>query len=393
MDTQKRAIIDKVLSEAAEHYRVETADSVKKEDLLVFFKLAYSEQFNAEDYHNQEGVARRWEWRNLKNPDISSRQFPSWVCRDSKTNAIVGHFGTMPVSLKYKGASYPAAWGIDLIATPRYRKSGIASFLVSSVLKNTKNNLSLFLLAGLNDYVVEKVFKKVGFIHLGHIPAYIRINKLDNILQSKIRIGILARLMGIFGDILLNLLYVPSYLRGLKYRNRETTIAEVESFDTSFDRLWEKTSGSFPVVIKRDSKHLNWRFVTQPYWKYKIFKAERNGELKGYIVLREGKSRGLRVGVVSDIFCVPDDIRTIDSLIIFVIKTFKKKRDIDLIRCDMLHRNFERILRKFGFIRMRSSSHFMVTNIHRDMDPNFVANRDNWFVNYADCDLDLSGRR
>jgi len=115
-----------------------------------------------------------------------------------------------------------------------------------------------------------------------------------------------------------------------------------------------------------------------------------SGEIKGYTVLREGKSRGLQVGIISDVFANPDDEDTIGALFAFAIKYFKRNTQIDLIRCDILNGKFEYCLKKMGFIRMFSKSHFMVTNIKDSLDQKFIYDKNNWFVNYADCDLDLS---
>ena len=392
---QKEQKIRKVITRVEKRYKVETADSVEKKELVNFFKEAYSDQFNAADYQNGEEILKRWEWANLNNPNIYAKQFPAWVCKDNKTNRIVGHFGIIPVLLKFKNSCHPAAWGRELIVLPKFRKLGIGPFLVDTVLRNIKDKVVLFLIAGLSNHSYA-IFKKFSFVDLRYIPLYVRINKPDKILQSKIRNRILARLLGIFAGVALKILYLFSYIRMSKYNTSENIlITEIANFDDSFDKLWEKASICFPIIIKRNSVNLNWRFVHQPYWKYRIFKAEskEDREIKGYVVLREGKSRGLRVGIVSDLFAPADDIHTIASLINFTIKYFGKKRDLDLIRCDILNRRFEQILKNFGFISIRSNSHFMLTNIHQDLEFDFVTSPDQWFINYADCDLDLSGRR
>src|SRR4030042_1463904 len=114
-------LMSRVLSKAAANYRVETAGSVDTEDLIDFFKRAYSDQFNAGSYHDRARILKRWEWANLNNPNIYDREFPSWVCKDNREGKIVGHFGIMPVSLKVKNLLYPAAWSRDLIVLPELR--------------------------------------------------------------------------------------------------------------------------------------------------------------------------------------------------------------------------------------------------------------------------------
>ena len=391
LDSESKNRIDKVLSRVARHYTIESADLTKMEELVSFFRSAYSDQFNAADYKNTEEITKRWEWANRKNPNIDGGQFPAWLCKDNKNNDILGHFAVIPTSLKFRDQHYPAVWGRDLVILPKFRKLGIGPLLVDNVLKNTKDKSVAFLIAGLNDDVYG-IYKKFGFTDLGFIPLYVRGNSVSAILRHKMHDNILTRILGILLGGLLKVLYAIYCIPFFKYSsNKNIVIKEIKEFDSSFDKLWEKTSPYFPIIIKRDSKTLNWRFVRQPYWKYRIFKAEtrNSGELKGYVILREGKSKGLSVGVISDMFCQPDDIYTIGTLVDFTVKYFKKKDDISLIRCNILHKSFVSILKKSGFISIPSNSRFMFTNVRRDLDSDFAANPENWFINYADSDLDF----
>lgn len=387
--------LQKVLLEAGKNYRVETAAGIKKEDLIDFFKLAYSDQFNAADYENEEEFTKRWEWANLMNPNIYENFFPAWVCKDNKNNKIVGHCGLIPVLLKFKDICYPAAWVRDLIVPLKHRRSGIGSFLFDTVLKKNKDKFAMFLLAGTNDSGVV-FYKKLGCFYLGHMPLFIRINRLADILETRLHNRLSIRFLAAFGGNFLNFLNMFSCKRSFKFdEGDQILITQIHDFDDSFDKLWENASSGFTIITERNRDSLNWRFVKQPYWRYKIFKAEskRTREIKGYLVLREGKSRGFRVGVISDLFADSKDTPTIASLINFAIKFFEKKDNIDLIRYDILNRNFSNILKNFGFMSIPSNSHFLISTIRQGLDLNFVVNRNNWFIDYADSDLDLSAQK
>jgi GNAT superfamily N-acetyltransferase len=385
--------IAEVLEEARRLYKIEKADTAGKEDLVGFFKTAYADQFNAADYRNSDDILARWEWSNVKNPSVEAGEFPAWFCKDRKSEEIVGHLGVIPALIKIKGNYHRAVWGKDMIVPARWRGSGIASLLFDTAMKRMEDRASLFLLGGSNDYAVA-IYKRLGFTHLGYIPLYVRVLKPDAILQKGVGGAFPRGLLKFFGGIFLKIFDAPLWIAG-KGDSKNIRVKEITYFDGSFDILWEKASSIFPVIIRRDSENLNWRFVNQPYWNYKIFKAEdrESGKARGYVVLREGQSHGLPTGVISDLFALPDDASTIASLVIFAVNYFKKMGRVDLIRCDILSRGFGKILRKTGFIRIRSKSHFMVKCMNREFDPAFILNSDNWFINYADSDLDLSGRR
>ena len=182
---------------------------------------------------------------------------------------------------------------------------------------------------------------------------------------------------------------------GIRKRIRGKTgdirITEIARFDSSFDSLWEKASVSFGIIIRRDSAYLNWRFVDQPCREYKIFKAFRkeNGDPEGYIVLREGRSRGLKSGIITDIFASGSDPDILISLIDFAISFFAKRDDVALIRCDMLSRDVGKALKAHGFVKIHSSDRFMFTKVGNGIDADYIADPGNWFLDYSDSDLDL----
>mgnify|MGYP001583571419 FL=1 len=97
--------ISKILARVTKCYKVEPAHSAKSEELAYFFKAAYADQFNAAEYQNEKRVMERWEWSDIRNPQKYGIQSLSWICRENKSDRIVGYFGIMPVSLKYRNFS------------------------------------------------------------------------------------------------------------------------------------------------------------------------------------------------------------------------------------------------------------------------------------------------
>jgi len=375
-------------------YTVYPAQSAARSELVEFFKVAYSGEFNSAGYRDGNKIAEKWEWGNTRNPNRSGFRSTSWICRENNSGRIVGHFGIMPVSLRYKGAYYSAVWGRDLIVLPQFRKLGVGPLLTAFVLNEVRNEAAIFMIAGLNDQVY-KMYNKFGFADMGHIPLYVRINRLEPVIRSRMGSTVLAPLLSVFGSILLKVFYASLRVFGNDRRKAHAVcVDEVAFFDDSFNELWEKASASFNIIVRRDSAALNWRFVGQPYWTYKIFKASRKDkkEPSGYVVVREGHSRGLRTGVIADIFASGNEPDVIRALVDTAVSYFEKKEDIAIIRCDVLDKTVQRVLKKSGFILIPSDTRFMFTNIREDLDPNHFKDRNSWFVDYADSDLDLSGR-
>jgi len=384
-----------IMAGMANRYTVYPAQSADFSELAAFFRAAYADQFNASEYRDEKKIARKWEWANTRNPYKENFRSTAWICRENVSGKIAGHLGITPVSLKYKDGYYPGAWGRDLIVSPEFRTRGIGPFLVDSVLKEVKDEAAIFMIAGVRDHVYP-MYKKFGFSDMGHIPLYLRPNRPDHMIRGKVGRGLLSDILSILGNFAIKGFYTFSDARRyFSGRNKNISIAEISSFDDSFNKLWEEAGNSFDLIVRRDAAYLNWRFVSQDLWSYKIFKACRkdSSDASGYIVVRDGESRGVRTGVISDIFASSEDTETIASLFDFVIAYFAKRDDIALIRCDILNEKAAKAIKRSGFVNARSSERFMFINIKDGLDEAFFKDRGNWFINYADSDLDLSGQR
>ena len=79
-------------------------------------------------------------------------------------------------------------------------------------------------------------------------------------------------------------------------------IKELKDFDERFDRLWETVSNEYRVIVKRNSRYLNWRFIKNPGAQYRILGYCNKEELLGYAVL---KDYGKDLQVV-DLLTVPE---------------------------------------------------------------------------------------
>ena len=378
-----------ILNEARKHFDIVSAKDISREDIISFLKNAYSGEFNAGDYKDEELVLRRWKWANIDNPNISGGLFPSWFAVDKTGHEIAGHAGSIPVIIKVKNGYYPAIWGRDMIVLKKFRKRGIATLLFSSVMDQIKDRCRFFLLAGANDYAVA-IYKNIGFKHLGFIPLYVMPLDTGNIIDG-LSSGMPAlRLSKPFVRWFCNI--YRRITSSAKKRAPDITVKEIQDFDGSFDDFWERSSGRYNMIIKRGARELPWRFIDQPFRRYIVFKAEgSDGRLRGYTVLRESKNRGLKAGVISDLLVAPDDHEATAALLDFIVDFFRDVKKVDLIHFRILSPVVERAALRAGFFKVRSNSHLLMAQLG---DPGagegLSGDKNNWFLTGADSDLDLS---
>lgn len=383
--------VEDMIRQAQERFIVESAEGTSDEDIARFFKEGYSSAYNAPEYADPVRVLARWHWLNRENPNIGDLGFPAWFCRDRNTGEIAAHLAFTPVTASVHAKSYPAVWARDLMVLNRWRKSGIFALLFHVFMEKMKNRTAFTMLGGAHDYVVAR-YKKIGYVHLGYLPLYVCPVSSSKILRRYVKPKTIA---DISGNIMQYLLKGKRRIwnMSLSSEPRNVAIRRIHDFDESFDVFWEKVSRAFPAIVQRDSTYLKWRFLNTPFWNYEIFKAEGQGKILGYIVLREGLSRDFATGVISDMLAHPEDTNTIQALIRFAQTYFSGKRHLELIRCDILGPGFERQLKKLGFFRIRSTIHFLVGNIRDGMDHDPILAREKWFMDYSDSDFDLWGRR
>src|SRR5205823_3252868 len=69
--------------------------------------------------------------------------------------------------------------------------------------------------------------------------------------------------------------------------------------DAAFDELNDRLMARFPMIITRNARHLDWRYIQCPI-KYKALALRGEGRVLGYFVYRVMEFAGMRCGMVLD---------------------------------------------------------------------------------------------
>jgi len=373
-----------------ENYTVESRTRDSDQELVDFFKRAYAGEYNSYDYRSDRAIFERIKWQNDTNPSMVPGGRTEWICRSRDSGRIAGHFAVMPAALKVGGSYIRAAWGRDFIVSPELRGTGAGTLLLNKAIADAKEEYGAILLAGVGDKSYG-IFSKIGFRETGRIPAHVLILDADNVASCLVGNVIASKILA--GG----LKFFRSASAG-RFRKEASTggvsISPVSSFDGEFDGMWADNSQEFNVSVRRDRAFLDWRFTKCPAGGYSVFSARDfvSGKLRGYIALRRGLARGIHTGVITDIFARRDDGETIEALVEHAVGYFRSMRDIDMVRCDIMGRIFVPALTRLGFIRVPSSSRLMYLSSDESVS-SLLSDEGNWFLTYADSDLDLSGTR
>jgi hypothetical protein len=125
-------------------------------------------------------------------------------------------------------------------------------------------------------------------------------------------------------------------------------LSEVDTFPQEIDLFWQRIAPKFYAMVRRDSQHLNWKYVEQPHMDYLRILARRKGEVCGYLVLRSGKPPEKNFGMISDILVDPSDDRAISALLSHAVNHFRKEKRTAIIAATTVP-EYQRGLRKLGF--------------------------------------------
>jgi hypothetical protein len=221
-------------------------------------------------------------------------------------------------------------------------------------------------------------FRKIGWKEVAKLPVLAYPIRFRGILNRYLHFLPLSLLMGGFGRVLYFLFY--GLRRGEKREGVE--IEKVDSFDEGFDRFWQKASSLHPLIGSRHRQYLTWRYLQHPTRHYTIYRAQRSGEMTGYIVLRKVELRHFNSAVIVDLLAL--DGESVSALV---------KRGIEHSRdegADLLgfmvpqgHSYYKR-LRRMGFLPSFQTFRFM---IYPHSKTEGILSSERWYVNWGDTDV------
>jgi hypothetical protein len=79
------------------------------------------------------------------------------------------------------------------------------------------------------------------------------------------------------------------------------SVSESEEFGAEFDDVYRRFRDRYPVMIRRDAAHLNWRYRGVPGRSYRTWVARGSEGIAAYVIVRRTEFRGVDSGMVMDL--------------------------------------------------------------------------------------------
>ena len=359
-----------------------------KKAIWDFIRAAYSDSIKYR-------IPDRWNWEYLDNPsaDKSGNKLPIFIA--IKDGQIVGQICAIVYQIKIGEEMHRIAGGVDLVTLPNCRGEGIGQRLIRAIAEHYKLYMAISM-----DPVTRRIYERLEYSKMEPIPIYRRLMKLDRESTSRLlmaitrnhlwlnRIAMIGRTVRL-GNIIST---VANFLLGLRDRLERhskkecrSEIREVERFGDEIDQLWRATNHKFKVIVKRDQQYLNWRFSDSTQLDYRKFVITRDGQTRGYIVLRMPQPVERNDGIIVDLFAAPEDSETIEQLIRHAIDFFGKK--VTMIECPATQKEYQEVLSKSGFFKFGKVEpifYCMGSSLRTKLEEW----KTNWFLTKADHDWD-----
>jgi GNAT superfamily N-acetyltransferase len=347
-------------------------------------------------------VKREWSMREYRESDekqmlelreiaISEKkdsQWWKWMYRDSPAGPalvmlaeakqkIVGQHAIMPVSLKIGDQVTKGGHGFDLMVHPEYRHQGMFRTLGTELAKS----------AGARGRSVS-----YGTPNNQSHPGFVKWLKASDVFEVPLLTKVIA-----WGTVLKKRFGIPTFAGNLlgnaweRMTNRvspsphaDVKVEQVSSFNERIDTFWLKASVIKNIMVVKDMKYLNWRYVAKPGKEYKILIAKKQQEIVGYIVLKLEKN-GLSRGYIVDLLALPGDDIIAALLITKGIRYFKEQGAVK-VSCWMFEETpYYNTLRKLGFVR-RPGPFLCARVFDQNIPKEFVTNPANWYYVMGDDD-------
>jgi hypothetical protein len=282
-----------------------------------------------------------------------------------KEQEVIGHVATMPVRLAVGGRQLDAAWAVGLVVLPEYRNGPVAPLLVKKLNEAVDIALTLHV-----EEAALRVFKGVGWHHLGVIPQYVRVLNARAFVRTFARRGRQflpdrgAKLWAVLPHVsapvagFVRLAFTGLAAAGVVSRRRAAGVSVVEerAFDPGYTELAERVKHKLGVWVIRDEEYLATRYGRRMA-AYRLLACRRQGRLLGYAVVKlkefvnDPRMGDTRMGTLVDSVFDPDEPEILDALLAGVVRLSRRER-VDVVFCTASLRMLGRHLKRHAFVTM-----------------------------------------
>jgi len=349
------------------HWKVRDGNEKDREGILSLRRDAFG------DAEKDKLNPTFWQWEFMEGPDGKA-----FIYIVEERNKIVGHFADIPRRFSLKGEVVLGTLSLDLMVHHDYWRKGIFAAMGKYGVQRVKQENGLFLTAFPIRLETIQGLKKIGWKEVVKLPVLVYPIKFSGIVNRYLHFSPLRIFIGGMARFFYFIFY------GLKKRKERggVEIEKASFLDEQFDDFWQKAISLYPIMGIRNRNYLTWRYIKHPTRDYMIYRAIRNGEMRGYIVLRKVELLNFNSAVIVDLLAL-DEV-ALSALVEGGIQQ-SQQEGVDLVGLIVPQGHlYYKILRKMGFLPSLKKFLFMV---YPHSDRKMIISPENWYVNWGDTDV------
>jgi GNAT superfamily N-acetyltransferase len=208
------------------------------------------------------------------------------VAEDKKK--IIATFSIIPIEYRLNKKLIKGSHSIAMLVHPDWQKKGVIKLVVDKAISVAKKNKIKFIYGYPNDNAYE--------IH---------------------------KLIFDYKDIS-NQYFFHHNLKLKTNQNKNENIKEIRKFTKIHKAFLTDTKKYFKIILDRNAKFLNWRYISRPDNKYYVFGYYKEKKFYGYCVLKLYRENKILRGHIIDIITNPKEKKIFSELIKFALGFFKK---------------------------------------------------------------------
>jgi len=353
------------MSSASEHEREWTIREYQEgdeEQILQLRGIALSGSRNKE----------WWKWMFRDGP-----AGPAIISLAVVKQRIIAQMASIWVMIQIGDKATRGTHGVDLMVHPDYRRQGVFTALGKKGQEDLLNRSRSITYGTPNDQSRPGFVNRLNALPICEVPLLVKVIDWGAVLKQRYKFPALAgKILGNIWERITN--------RKPSLKAAGIIVEEVFSFDEQIDKFWEKASRIKNIMIIKDMKYLNWRYIAKPGHEYRIFLARKQDEIAGYVVLK--LQEGARsIGYIIDFLTLPGEDNVAELLITIALRHLKAAGAAKA-SCWMLEETpYYGTLRKLGFIR-RHGPTLCSRIVEPSIPKEFVTNPANWYYVMGDDD-------
>jgi len=311
---------------------------------------------------SREELKRLWVWKFETNPYHSPSVPQGFVLEQE--GRILGYIGQLAAPMKLGSAVTVAYAGHAYCVDEEFRGHGLKLTRAFARNAGAPEEHRVFLFVHFKKFLREFVKRR---------PALPR-----TLLDNEILLSVASIPIDLFFKVG-GVLNIP--------RERLKTV-RVEIFGSEFDGFWREVSSHYDILVVRDSKYLNWRYIDYPFQKPEAFSTyDSRRRLRGFAVLgvTGPDSNGTRMAIILELFTRPDDVSAQQELLSAAL-AYAREQDVDGVRAGFFPPQVGRLLRKNLFLLRRDRHSACLFKSNGMLPDHVLCDERNWFLSLGDGD-------